>query len=191
MSKTLTDDDFESAAYRIGCDVAAVKAVADVESSGEGFLSDGRAKILFEGHIFYKYTRGKYSASNPTVCYTPWTKKYYLGGLREYDRLKEAEGLDQTAARLSASYGKFQIMGFNFPHCGYRTVDDFYEAMQLSEAEHLSAFLEYVRHANLDEALKEHNWARFARGYNGPEYWKNSYDKKIEAAYLKHAQNQP
>lgn len=168
MSKLLEDHDFETAAHLLDCDVAGVSAVAEVESAGEGFLQDGRTKILFEGHIFFKYTKGKYKDSHPDICYTPWTKKYYLGGVKEYSRLEKAESLDKTAARMSASYGKFQIMGFNFPLCGYASVDDFYNAMQIDEGMHLSAFIEYIKH-----------------GYWQAKNEKAKADKEIELAELK------
>ena len=187
MSKQLTDNDFEVAAFQLECEVAAIKAVAEVETAGNGFLDDGRAKILFEGHIFHKYTKGAYAATHPTICYPSWTSKFYKGGAAEYARLSEAEALNRTAARMSASYGRFQIMGFNFPICGFANVDDFYNAMQESEGAQLQAFCEYIRHNNLDSALRNHDWARLAKGYNGPEYWKNNYDKKLAAAYAKYA----
>jgi hypothetical protein len=69
MPGKLVESDFRAAAKLLKCDVAAIKAVAEVESSGNGFLSDGRVKILFEGHQFYKYTNGAYAASHPTICY--------------------------------------------------------------------------------------------------------------------------
>ncbi|WP_295444204.1 N-acetylmuramidase family protein [uncultured Thiodictyon sp.] len=190
MSKLLEEHDFEAAAHLINCDVAAIKAVAEVESSGSGFLEDGRAKILFEGHIFYKYTKGKYQTSHPDICYRSWTTKFYLGGVKEYSRLEKAEALNKTAARMSASYGKFQIMGFNFSLCGYTSVDGFFTAMQTDEGLQLTAFIEYVKHVGLDKALRTHKWADFAKGYNGPEYWKNNYDKKMADAYKKHAKQQ-
>ncbi|AZA64465.1 DUF3380 domain-containing protein [Chryseobacterium carnipullorum] len=58
--KTLTEQDYINAAKELGCEVAAIKAVAEVESRGSGFLSSGEPKILFERHRFYKYTNGKY-----------------------------------------------------------------------------------------------------------------------------------
>jgi hypothetical protein len=187
MSKALEDHDFETAAHILDCDVAAIKAVAEVESRGDGFLEDGRAKILFEGHIFYKYTKGAYVDSHPTICYHPWTKKFYVGGAGEYDRLVEAERLNKNAARMSISCGKFQIMGFNFPICGFASVDEFYDAMQADEKSHLDAFCKYLKHNGLDNALREHKWKDFAKGYNGSEYWKNNYDKKLEQAYDKYS----
>lgn len=187
MTKKLDDDDFEAAARNLNCDIAAIKAVAEVESRGDGFLNDGRAKILFEGHVFYRYTKGQYKDSHPTICYSPWTKKYYLGGAKEYERLATAEALNKTAARMSASYGKFQIMGFNFAICGYASVDAFYDAMQTDEKAHLDAFSEYIKHNHLNDALRMHDWAEFAKRYNGPDYWQNAYDKKMQMAYEKHS----
>ena len=183
MTKLLQEHDYESAAFEIGCEVAAVKAVAEVESAGAGFLQDGRAKILFEGHIFYKYTKGKYPESD--INYKKWTKQYYVGGAGEYERLAKAEKLDKVAARLSASYGKFQIMGFNFAICGYPSIDDFYDEMQANEGNHLEAFIGYVKHVGLGDAMRTKSWTEFAKRYNGPEYWKNSYDKKMADAYKK------
>src|SRR6185503_4730122 len=94
--------------------------------------------------------------------------------------------LNRTAALLSASYGKFQIMGFNFAICHFVTVEEFYEAMQKNEGEHLDAFCNYVRGNALDDELREHRWADFARRYNGPDFRKNKYDKKLAAAYTKY-----
>lgn len=187
MANSLVENDFETAAFLLQCDVAAIKAVAEVESAGSGMLPDGRAKILFEGHIFYSRTKGAYAAKHPTICYKTWTTKFYKGGAAEYARLAEAENLDWAAARMSASYGKFQIMGFNFALCGYNSVDDFYEAMQTDEFTQLQAFCEYVKHVGLADELREQRWTDFAKKYNGPEYWKNSYDKKLKAAYAKYS----
>jgi hypothetical protein len=194
MPGKLTDVDFEAAAKLLKCDVPAIKAVAEVESSGDGFLSDGRVKILFEGHQFYKYTKGKYAASHPTICYKKWTTKFYtkgpnadVRGAGELARLAEAMALDKRAALLSASYGKFQIMGFNFAIVGFVTVEDFYKAMQVSEAEQLLAFCNYVKGNAIDDELRAHNWAGFAFRYNGAEYKKNKYDTKLANAYKKYS----
>jgi hypothetical protein len=193
MPALLTDDDFAKAAKKLNCDVAAIKAVAEVESSGNGFLSDGRVKILFEGHQFYKYTKGAYATSNPTICFKKWTRDFYtkganadIRGAGELARLEQAMALDRTAALLSASYGKFQIMGFNFAVAGFKTVDEFYDAMQVSEGEHLNAFCNYIKGNSLDDELRTHNWAGFAYRYNGPEYKKNQYDTKLAKAHKKY-----
>lgn len=193
-SRLLTEADFKTAAQMLNCDVAAIKAVAEVESSGNGFLSDGRVKILFEGHQFYKHCDGAYATSHPTICFPNWTKKYYTKGANadvkgagELARLEQAIELNRTAALMSASYGKFQIMGFNYDVCGFDDVEDFYEAMQVSEGEQLKAFSRFVIANDIDTALRTHDWKTFARRYNGPKYKENKYDTKLAAAHKKYS----
>jgi hypothetical protein len=194
MPGKLTEADYVRAAEQLGCDVAAIKAIAEVESSGSGFLSDGRVKVLFEGHQFYKYTKGAYAQTHPTICYRKWTRDHYakgpnndVRGAGELERLTQAMELDRIAALLSASYGKFQIMGFNFAICGYANIDAFYDAMQVSEGEQLKAFCSYITSVSLDDELASHDWGSFARRYNGPEYLKNQYDAKLAAAFARYA----
>jgi len=193
MPSLLTEADYAAAAKKLNCDIAAIKAVAEVESSGNGFLSDGRVKILFEGHQFYKYTKGAFAVSHPTLCYKKWTKKFYttgpnadVRGAGELARLADAIALNRTAALMSASYGKFQIMGFNFAVSGFPTVDEFYESMQISEGEQLNAFCNYIKGNSIDDELRSHNWAGFAFRYNGAEYKKNQYDTKLAKAHKKY-----
>ena len=188
----LTESDFKEAAELLNCDVAAIKAVAEVESSSNGFLSDGRVKILFEGHQFHKHTKGAYAESHPTICFKKWTKQHYtkgpnadVRGAGELTRLEQAMSLDREAALKSASYGKFQIMGFNFGSCDFGDVEEFYAAMQASEGAQLKAFCCFIKANKLDSHLRKHHWANFARGYNGPAYAENKYDKKLAAAYAK------
>ena len=102
MSKLLTEQNFKDAATGLDIEVAAIKAVAEVESRGDGFLPDGRPKILFEAHIFSKYTGHKYDASHPHISAPKWDKSLYKGGEKEYDRLEEAKTLDIVAALKSA-----------------------------------------------------------------------------------------
>jgi hypothetical protein len=45
--------------------LAEIWAVFSVETSGCGFLTDRRPKILFERHIFSHLTNGRYDAQNP------------------------------------------------------------------------------------------------------------------------------
>jgi hypothetical protein len=194
MPEKLSENDFQEAATLLKCDVPAIKAVAEVESSGDGFLSDGRVKILFEGHKFYKYTKGAYAQTHPTICYKKWTKAFYtkgktadIRGAGELARLDEAIALDRNAALMSASYGKFQVMGFNFETCGFPTVEEFYAAMQVSEGEHLKAFCNFISGNSLDGALRAHNWAKLAAGYNGPAWKENKYDTKLAAAFAKYS----
>lgn len=183
----LTDAGILSAAQALGVETAIVRAVAEVEAQGSGFLADGRPKILFEGHQFSKRTQGRFDQSHPTISYRAWTRKHYLGGAREHERLAIAKSLDKTPALESTSWGAFQIMGFNHRACGFPDVERFVEAMHESADEHLAAFINFVKSEGLGAPLKSKAWAEFARRYNGPGYAVNRYDTKLADAYARHA----
>lgn len=177
--------DYAAAARLLGCEVAAVKAVAEVESRGGGYLRSGRPKILFERHWFHKFTSGRYSQQHPTVSGS--TMGGYDGGEKEWARMALAASLDRTAALKSASWGVFQIMGFNHAAAGYADVDSFARAMVASEGNHLAAFASFVKSSGLADELQRRDWTGFAKVYNGVAYAKNAYDTKMAAAYRRYA----
>lgn len=181
----LQEQDFIDAALALGCDVAAIKAVAEVESRQFGFNENDEPVILFERHIFSKRTGRKFDATNPGIS----QKKPggYGKSSEQHARLREAIALDRKAALMSASWGKFQIMGFNFTHAGFNDLQKFINAMYRSERDQLLAFVNYIKDVQLDKELREKNWTEFARRYNGPDYKKNEYDTKLAKAYAKYA----
>lgn len=179
-----TDEAIEQAAKKLGCAVAAVRAVIEVESHG-GFLPDGRPKILFERHYFSRLTKGKFNQSNPDISATKWGG--YKGGAAEHDRLGRAIKLNREAALRSASWGAFQIMGDNYKICGFSNVEDFVKAMVAGEPQQLDAFVQFVKKSGLDDELRRLDWRGFARGYNGPAYEQNRYHLKLDAAYRFHS----
>lgn len=190
MPQTLTDSDYKSAALWLGVPVAAVKAVASVESAGAGFLPDGRPKILFERHVMYRQVSAKFgkaradalAAANPDVVNK--TSGGYLGGAKEHDRLALAAAIDRDCALQSASWGGFQIMGYHWKGLGYESLQAFINAMYRSEGEQLDAFSRFIKaDPGLHKALKALDWKTFASIYNGSAYAKNQYDKKMSDAY--------
>jgi hypothetical protein len=50
----ITREAFLGSALLLGVEPEVVMAVAEVESSGDGFLPTGEPKILFEPHIFWR-----------------------------------------------------------------------------------------------------------------------------------------
>lgn len=190
----LTEQDMADVALAMGIEIPAIKAVCDVESLGSGFLDNGDPKILFEGHIFWRQLEKKgmepegFREGNEDILYPRWDRSYYRGGVEEYERLKRARDIDEEAALCSASWGAFQIMGFNYARCSFERVQDFVDAHFRSEKEHLRAFVNFIKAAHLLDALRNKNWIAFAKGYNGPAYAGNRYDVKLEEAYLKYAQ---
>ena len=183
MKPKLTEKDFKNAAISLNCEVAAIKAVAEVESKSDGFLSTDEPIILFERHVFSRLTRHLYDSTNPDVSNRD--PGGYGAISRQHKRLQEAVALDRNAALMSASWGKFQIMGFNFTLAGYNSLQQFITAMYTSEAAHLDAFVHYIINTFIDDELRAKNWKEFARRYNGPAYSKNFYDSKLQKAYTK------
>ena len=185
-----------------------IKSVVSVESSGRGHLSDGRAKILFEGHLFWKNLQreGKTEAeveelakSNPHILYKHWTREHYKGGFDEYDRLKKAKEINPKAAVYSASWGLFQILGQNLEDNiksrGYADYADFEKKQHENELYHFLDFLAFIMtKSHKGKKLYEYiqgedesvyDWAAFAYGYNGQGYKANKYDIKLAEAYAK------
>ena len=97
--------------------------------------------------------------------------------------LREAGGKRRTSdAWQSASWGMFQVMGFNYT-VDWSDIDTFVSDMFVSEAQHLRGFIGYVRTNHLENSLITHDWARFARAYNGPDYAVNNYDTNMGNAF--------
>lgn len=193
MPFKLCENDFVRAAKLLDVEVAAIKAVQEVETGGRGgFIRIGYPTILFEGHIFWSQLKKQglnpedYVVGNEDILYPKWTKKFYKQGMAEYDRLSRAKNINETAALCSASWGMWQIMGFNYAACGCASVYDFGTEMQLHEGTQLNLFVEFLRTNGLDKYLRNKDWAQFARHYNGPGYKENRYDEKLESAYRKH-----
>ena len=190
VQKVLSQQDFIRAASKLSVSVAHVHTVTDVEALQSGFISNGKPKTLFERHQFYRLlseTKGKAFANqvaqaNPDICNK--LSGGYLKGVSEWNRLQKAVRIDETCALKAASWGLFQIMGFNHAACGYRTVQDYVTAMCESEGKQLDAFVNYMlKNPTVLSYLRNCQWVQFARAYNGPTYYINKYDLKLAGAY--------
>lgn len=191
----LGEQDLIDFAKKYQLDLAAVKAVNEVESSGKGFFIDGRPKILFEGHVFWRELKARginpsdfSNPSNESVLYKNFTTRHYLGGAREYERLEQAATISpdprfREAALASASWGSYQVMGYHAIPLGYPTVQQFVEEMSKHERNHLEVFGRYILKNGCLSYLQAKNWPKFAACYNGPAYAKNKYDEKMAKAY--------
>jgi hypothetical protein len=136
MNAQLVELDFERAAAALGCSVAAVKAVCEVEAPEGAFDTAGRPRILFEGHKFSAATGGRFDRSHPTLSHPTWSRQFYARGATadirnggEHQRLQAAAQLDRQAALASASWGRFQILGANFKACGFDSLQAFINAI--------------------------------------------------------------
>jgi hypothetical protein len=188
---TLTEDDYARAAKALNVEVAAIKAVAEVESAGSGFLPDGRPSILYEAHIFHQHSKGAHAGAKDrrgvALSSPSWNRALYgATGAAQHNRYEDARALNADAANKACSWGMFQILGANHKACGFDTSQAFVDAMWTGGASaHLDAFVAFIKANKLDGALRAKNWAAFAKGYNGPAYAQNAYDKKMAAAYAR------
>jgi len=186
--------DYSKAAQLLGVEVAAVKAISSVESSGNGFIKNSQGdkipKILFERHIMFERLRDftPIKSANMAAKYPDIVNPVaggYKGGLAEHERLDRAVKIDRNTALESASWGQFQIMAYHWKALGYVSVQAFVNDMYTEQGQ-LNAFIKFIQADNrLVKALKEKDWATFARVFNGPNYAQNSYDKKMKEAYEK------
>lgn len=192
MKDKLTNEMIKDLANRLGIEPALLKAVQIVEATGrDGFLSDGRPQILFEGHIMYKEFHKKFPDRDldylckrfSMVFYPKWDKSKYFGGLGEYKRLELAKEIDEECALKATSWGMFQIMGFNHNLCGCKDVFDFVHKMSESHEKQLELMYYFMNNSGCLKELKEKDWAGFAKKYNGPGYAQNAYDQKLRNAY--------
>lgn len=177
----LTNQDYAAAAKRHDVEVAAIKAVALVESGGRtGFDADGRPKILFENHVFGRNSAQRFDKAFPHLSNHNYRlNPPYHAWPSQYGRLHEALLLAPDAALKAASWGKFQVLGEN--HSGWPDVRSYVAAMYVSEANHLRAFEAFCSAAGVMGALRRKDWLAFARGYNGKD--QVGYDTKMADAY--------
>lgn len=195
----LSPQDIEDFATAFELEVPIVKAVQEVESSGKGYLKDHRPIILFEGHIFWGQLKKRginptsFTTGNEDILFPKWDKTSYGSINQQYARLEKAQNIGKSyhfleAALSSCSWGLFQIMGFNHRLAGSPNVIDFVTKMRRSEAEHLTAFGNFITdNRSMLEFLRAKNWTEFAIRYNGKLQHLNKYDKRLKAAYLKHS----
>jgi hypothetical protein len=191
MTAGLTEADYERAAKALNVEVCAIKAVAEVESAGAGFLPDGRPTILYEAHVFHRETGGRHASAmdrkGVSLSSRSWNRALYgATGANQHARYEDARAHNPDAANKACSWGMFQIMGGNHKVCGYDTSQEFVDAMWNGGASaHLDAFVGFIKGNKLDGALRAKDWKAFARGYNGPAYAQNRYDEKMRDAYIR------
>jgi len=189
--RALTQETIARVANELGCDVAAIQAVVEVESPNGGYLPDGRVVILFERHVFWRELDS--IGYDPAQINLPASicsqqRGGYVGGAGEYARLAQAATINREAAYRSCSWGRFQIMGYHATALGYESAMHMALAFEASEAQHLFAFSAFVQlDADLLKALRNRKWPAFAKIYNGPAYADNLYDTKLARAYARHS----
>ena len=191
----ITEEQFISAANKLGCDLAAIKAVNKVESSSSGFLENGEVKILFEPHVFWRellaagISPAMVTGNNTDILYPKWKSGQYGKYSAQHGRLARAMKIHSSAALKSASWGAFQIMGNNYRKAGYNSVEEMVADYKKGESNQLLSFVKYLQNTDMAKHLVNHDWAKFAELYNGrgykgsPDTVEDDYDFKLASAY--------
>jgi hypothetical protein len=179
----------EKEARRRGIEAAVLLAVVEVESGGRIFARVGSRDeplIRFEGHYFDRLIRPdlrEQARSMGLSAPRAGAVKNPAAQAARWQMLARAEALDRKAAFASTSWGLGQVMGEHWAWLGYAGVDELVASARSGFAGQLSLMLAYIDKAGLVAALRERDWARFARGYNGPAFARHGYHTRIAAAY--------
>ncbi|WP_274626590.1 N-acetylmuramidase family protein [Arvimicrobium flavum] len=188
-AEAITDSDISRLANELACHPADLEAIAEVESNGFGWFKDGRIKILFEKHWFYKSVSG---AKRDQAFAAALARKEWIspknGGYKDqsnadarYRLLAKAVAIDEEAAFRSVSIGKFQIMGFNHQICGYATAKAMWAAFVDSEVAQLRAFAQFLKRKGLVPAIRSRDFDQIEEIYNGGGL-NGAYAKKMREA---------
>ena len=191
--KKLTEQDYIEVARELGVEVAAIKAVVDIETgqTHTGFYAPGKPLINFDVSIYRsvapRHGVNLTEAKNkfPEIFRGPDVKKYGSNQKAQQARLDAAIQINEDAALESVFWGMFQVGGFNWKLCGAESVRDFVDKMTRSERDQLELFAAYCKSRGLVKYIKNKDWTSFAYRYNGPGYKKYSYDTRMAKAYEK------
>ena len=181
----LTEKDFRIVASELGVEVAAIKAVVQIEAGTrmQGFWAPGVPVINFDRTMYNKFRAKAVNKSGNKGEKVPAGLSGYA--LQEWTQLVNARRVNAQGANLGTFWGMFQIGGFNYKQCGCETIDEFVRLMSYSELEQLELFAALVTNSGMLPDLKNKNWAGFARKYNGPNYARRGYHTKMANAYRK------
>jgi len=196
MKEKLTQQNFIDASELLNVEIAAIKAVAEVESVSSGFINDN-PKILYEPFVFGRRTKHQFDGQKikingidyPLSLKGQWSAKEAKYGKEsiQYQKLEAAIKLNHIEALKSCSWGKFQVMGFNCYLCNYSDIFLFVNDNYKSEGKQLEIFCKFIKNnSKLHSALRNKDWKTFAYIYNGPKYYENKYDIKLNNAYEKY-----
>ncbi len=182
-----------AAAEALGIEPAALLAVAEVESGGAAFaLVEGRQEplIRFEGHYFDR----RLSASDRALARAERLAAPAAGAVANpagqaarWALLRRAMAIDRDAALESTAWGIGQVMGAHWRLLSYADVEALVADVREGLAGQVRLMARYIEATGLSAALLRHDWAAFARGYNGPAYARNAYDRRLADAWRAHS----
>lgn len=183
---TLTDADYAIVAKDLGVEVAAIKAVVEIEAGKtlHGFFAPGIPVINFDASMYRVYASKAPDKKAFKNLKVPSGLSGY--GLKEWTQLVNACHKNGQGALMGTFWGMFQIGGFNYKLCGCSSIVEFVKLMADSEFAQLELFAKFIKNAGMLNDLKSKNWAAFARKYNGASYARRGYHTRMAAAYKRY-----
>lgn len=194
-AKRIEDIDLPRIGWQIGVGEDELHAFMDTEAAGSGFDRQGRPKMLFEPHVFYRNLSGakRDEAVRQGLAYQRWGKKPYPKD--SYPRLKKALKIDETAALMACSWGLAQILGENYAMVGYDSPQAMVLDFMEDEDKHLEAAVKFIVASGIDDEMRElaaltrptrpEDCIGIVAVYNGPGFRKNNYHVKFADAHNK------
>lgn len=168
-------------------------AVVQVESDGKALEVDGKTPcLLFERHIFYReLVKAKGPAATAlqlglaNIGWRPSTQyKDQNTSQKRLDLFARARRLHEMAAIRSCSWGVGQTMGFLAEELKFRDALAMFNYMVAGGIPaQVECMVREIENKRLTPRLNDHQWAAFARVYNGPGYAQNNYDSKMAVAW--------
>lgn len=191
----ITKEHFELLAGELGIEREVLRAIAVAETGDktpfkEYVAGQRHALILYERHYMRRLllARGKpasevdaLSEAEPKIVHTFQSGYSYGTQDEQYERLIRAREVNEDAANMSCSWGKFQVMGEYYRHL-YKSPSELVEAQNKCALQHLQYFKVFLtKEKNLTTPMRNKNWLLIAQKYNGAS--QVGYDQKIQDAY--------
>ncbi|MDE6303501.1 MAG: N-acetylmuramidase family protein [Paramuribaculum sp.] len=191
----LTEADYREVAAELGVEVAALKAIVEIEAGKDhlGIVEDSLPVINFDLTMFKRFAGkhgvnlGNQRAAHPEVFAKPNVTRYGNHQLAQHARFNGACDIDEKTAIYATFWGMFQIGGFNWKLCDTESPQQFVELMSRSERDQLELFARLITKCDYVKYLQAKNWAEFARHYNGPSYARRGYHTRMANAFAKYS----
>lgn len=168
--------EIERVAGGAGLEPAALLAIAEVEAGGRAFaLIGGKEEplIRFEGHYFDRLLGdAKRAVARKKGLASPnaGAVKNPASQAARWRVLEDAIAIDRPAALQSVSWGIGQVMGSHWKALGYNSVEALVAEARSGAGGQVRLMLRFLETNGLVDIIRAHDWAAFARAYNGPRY---------------------
>lgn len=179
--RILSEANFITAAARIGCEPETLKAVWEVEASGQCFDRNGGVVKRFEPHLMPRENWERMGFV-PRRNQPAWRASSALSETVRWQMFEVACRINPENAARATSWGGSQILGRWFAELGYSSAVEMVQGFADSAANQLDGFVTLVESWGLVSALRARDWHRFATRWNGSGQ-PAVYAGRMETAY--------